>query len=200
MRLETEEKSRKERLFEAAQELMLEKGYVATTIDEICEKAAVTKGSFFYYFKNKEELGQQLIPRFSKMTGEKLNQGACCEGDDPLDKAYALIDCATKMAQHPESKGCLVGIFAQELSTSHPEIRNLCAQMFQQAITNFKELLLEAKKKYKPNASFDVKSLAEQFLVLVQGSLLLTKASQDRGIMERTFFHYKEYLKSLFGR
>ena len=41
---------KKEKILDSAQCLMLDKGYVATSVDAICEKAGVTKGSFFYYF------------------------------------------------------------------------------------------------------------------------------------------------------
>ncbi len=200
MTTQTTEKPRKEKLLEAARELMLDKGYVATTVDEICEQAGVTKGSFFYYFKNKEEMGKNLVQHFAQANGQKLMEGTCCESDDPLDKIFALIDCVSKMSQKSENKGCLVGIFTQELSESHPEIRNICDEIFKQTIQSFSADLEDAKKIHAPSANFDVQSLSEQLLVLIQGSLLLTKASQDRGVMERTLFHFKEYLKKLYGK
>ena len=51
----------KERLLTAAKELFLARGYAATTVDAICEKAALTKGSFYYFFDSKEELGLAVL-------------------------------------------------------------------------------------------------------------------------------------------
>ena len=61
----TKGNSTKEKLLESATDLMLVHGYGATSIDEVCEKAKVNRGSFFYYFKSKEELGKELIDHFA---------------------------------------------------------------------------------------------------------------------------------------
>ena len=47
----------KERILAGAKELFLARGYAATTVDAICEKAELTKGSFYYFFDSKEDLG-----------------------------------------------------------------------------------------------------------------------------------------------
>jgi AcrR family transcriptional regulator len=44
----------KERLLAAAKELFLVRGYAATTVDAICEKAELTKGSYYYFFDSKD--------------------------------------------------------------------------------------------------------------------------------------------------
>src|SRR5689334_24216214 len=54
----------KEKLLDAAQQLMLSKGFPATTVDEICDTAGFTKGSFFHYFESKEQLGKEVLNRF----------------------------------------------------------------------------------------------------------------------------------------
>jgi len=199
MTTQTIEKPRLDRIYEAAQELMLEKGYVATTVDEICEKADVTKGSFFYYFKNKEDFGVKLVQRFAECSGKKFEENTCCNSDDPLDRVYATVDCAIKLASSPDAKGCLVGTFAQELSESHPVIRKLCAKIFEKSTENFKADLKAAKKIHAPKGNFDVNSLADSFLALMQGSLILVKAKQDKSIIKGTLRHYKLYLETLFG-
>lgn len=198
MTTQTTEKPRKERLLDSALELMIDKGYEATTVDEICEKAGVTKGSFFYYFKNKEDLGQKLLHYFAEMNAEKIQSSLCNIGTDPLERVYATIDCTIKMISQSNAKGCLVGTFAQELSESHPDIRNICAQLFKAATENFKKDLIEAKKQYAPKANFDVDSLADSYLALIQGTMIMIKAQQDRSIIQGTLKHYKLYLETLF--
>ena len=179
---------------------MLEKGYTATTIDAICRKAEVTKGSFFHYFKNKENLGKMLIERFSCSMGEAFQNSSCCQSDDPLDRVYGYLDCAIQMLKNPSSKGCLVGTFTQELSKSHPGIRALCAKSFDQSLEMFKKDFAEAKAKYVPKNNFDVAGLVECFMALSQGSIILAKAKRDRSVIERTLSHFRHYLKSLFER
>ena len=62
----------KDKLMGAAQDLMLERGFTATTVDDICDKAGVTKGSFFHYFKSKDDLAKQVLGRFCA-AGNKMH-------------------------------------------------------------------------------------------------------------------------------
>jgi AcrR family transcriptional regulator len=50
-----------ERILAGAKELFLARGYAATTVDAICEKAELTKGSFYYFFDLKEDLGLAVL-------------------------------------------------------------------------------------------------------------------------------------------
>ncbi len=200
MKIARSETPTKKALLDAAHNLMLEKGYVATSVDEICKAAKVTKGSFFHYFKSKEELGKELVVRYSQMNADRMKEATLAAGSDPLDKAYALIDTVVKFSESPDAKGCLVGTFSQELSETHPEIRSLCAQSFERTAEMFKDNLARAKAKYTPKSSFEVSSLADSFVALVQGSMLMIKAQQDRSIMRKNLLHFKQYLRHLFGR
>lgn len=187
-----------EKLYNSAQKLMLEKGFVATTVDEICEAAKVTKGSFFHYFKSKEDLAKELVERFAETMGKAFNEKACCAGDDPLDRIYSYIDCAIEISQNSEAKGCLVGTFSQELSESHPEMRKICGNLFTHMIEHFKKDIAEAKAQYIPKSPVRAEELAETFIALTQGAMILAKATDDRSVMERTLRHYRNYLKSIF--
>ncbi|MGO4376156.1 TetR/AcrR family transcriptional regulator, partial [Paenibacillus sp. MCAF20] len=64
---------KKNKLLNASLQLMLSKGYYATTVDEICAEASVTKGSFFHYFKNKEDIGKATLDHFEKLQSHLLN-------------------------------------------------------------------------------------------------------------------------------
>lgn len=194
-----QEPAKKQAILEAATRLMLEKGYVATTVDEICAAGGVTKGSFFYYFKNKEDLGKALVRCFGtrqqSMIERQLDGIA-----DPLDRIYAYLDFIIKVSKDCCSKGCLVGTFAQELHESHPEIKSLCSESFHQHAAFLKAELVAAKQVHASQSRIDVDGLAESFMAMTQGAMILIKAHDDRAIMGRTLSHFKNYLKSLFGR
>ena len=193
--------SRKAKILASAKRLMLEKGYVATTVDEICADAEVSKGSFFHHFKNKEEMGKELVECVAAASREKMTEGIRATAtDDPLDRVYAYLDWMVKMSRGPESKGCLIGTFAQELSQSHPQIREVCQNNFKRNLQVFKKDLAAAKSKYAPKASFDVTGLADCFMAIFQGTMILMKANQDCSLMEKTITHYRGYLEHLFGR
>ena len=54
----------RDRILSAAQDLILEHGYSGTSIDQIIENSAVTKGGFFYHFEGKRDLAKHLLIRF----------------------------------------------------------------------------------------------------------------------------------------
>ena len=178
---------------------MLAKGFVASTVDEICTAAAVTKGSFFHYFKSKEELGKVLLERFAARQHGRF-QDACAAIEDPLERVFCLIDCAISGCQSPEMKGCLVGTFAQEISETHPELREVCQCSFESFATSVSDDLVRAKEMHAPKATFDAEGLGNYFLSVIQGSMLVHKTTGDRAAMVANLTHLKGYLSLLYGR
>ena len=190
----------KDRLLDAAQALMLSKGFAATTVEQVCARAKLTKGSFFHYFKSKEALGRVLLQRFCA-AGDQLHRSFCGAERDPLKRVYNYIDGASRMSKDPAMrKGCLLGTFAQELCDDYPEIRRACASGFDDWAEQFGAELARAKARYAPNAAFDPQELAEHLIAIMEGSLILGKARNDSMATARHLHHYKRYLRALFGR
>ncbi len=178
---------------------MLTKGYIATSVEEICTAAGVTKGSFFHYFKSKEDLGKVLLEKFSQKQ-EGAFKEACGAIEDPLERVYCLIHCMIEGAKDPDMKGCLVGTFAQEIYETHPELRQVCQCSFERFIHGISKDLIEAKALHAPEKEFDAEGLGSFFISLAQGSMLLVKATQDRGAMVTSLEHLRAYIQSLYGR
>src|SRR5215475_2270957 len=82
----------KQKLLDAAQELMLAKGYTATSVDEVCEAAGLTKGSFFHYFEGKEHLGKSVAERFFAAKKEFFLSAPFRQQKDPLDRVFGHVD------------------------------------------------------------------------------------------------------------
>jgi len=189
----------KEKLLDAAQRLMLAKGFVATTVDEICEAAGLTKGSFFHYFESKEDLARVALDRFVAAKAQGFQQAPFVKKRDPLERVYGLVDFVMQMSKASQTvQGCLLGNFAQELSDTHPNIRKQCAQHFAQWAEGFKRNLDQAKAMYAPKEAFDTQSLAEHFIAVLEGALILAKAKQERGQVAEHIRHFKRYVQSLF--
>ena len=189
----------KDKLLDVAVDLMRTKGFTATSVEEICKAAKLTKGSFFHYFDSKESLGKAALERFCSMTWTRFQGGAFQKEEDPLKRLYGLIDFSIQMSKDPMArKGCLLGTFTQELSNQQEEMRQCCAGYFDQWTGMLGPLLEEAKAKHAPKADFDARSLADHYLAVIQGSIILIKAKQDPRILERNLKHLKRYIKDLF--
>jgi TetR/AcrR family transcriptional repressor of nem operon len=199
MPLTPAESTTKDKLLEAATCLMLQKGYPATTIDEICQSAGFTKGGFFHHFESKEQLGQEVLDRFFVLQQEAMAQGGYRKHKDPLRRVYGYVNHLIELTKGPEMlKGCLLGSFTHELAGTNPAMRDLCARRFAQWAESFKRDLDDAKALHAPHATFDTASLAEHLVAVLQGSMILAKANQDSKVFERNLQHFKGYLKQLF--
>jgi len=195
------ERSTKEKLLDAAQQLMLAKGYGATTVDEICETAGLTKGSFFHYFKNKEALGTAVLDTFVGANQQAVANAPFRNRPDSLERVYGYVDLIIEMAQSPMAQqGCLLGNFAQELSQTNATMQQACSRHFNEWAEVFQRDLDEAKAEYASGAAFDTRSVAEHLIAVLQGSFILAKSLQDPQIVARNLRHFKLYLENLFEK
>src|SRR5687768_11297513 len=86
------EASARERLLAATQQLILSKGFPATSVDEICEVAGVTKGSFFYHFTNKDGAAREVLNRFCGAVMGLILGAPYAREEDPLQRCLGFID------------------------------------------------------------------------------------------------------------
>ena len=190
----------KEKLLEAAQKIMMDKGFVAASIDEICQEAQLTKGSLFHYFKTKEDLGLAVLKHFSQYMFE-LRKSSLGNETDPLKQVFLFINFFLTLSEDPQAiKGCLIGTFAQEISTTHPNLRDCCRESFKENAEFFKKILDMAKFQHMPNKELDTLSLSEYFISVVQGSIIMAKTKQDISILKRNIIHFRSYIEILFRK
>ncbi len=198
MRTRQENPATREKLLETAQHLMLAKGYTATSVEEICEAANLTKGSFFHYFPSKEDLGKAVLDRYVIIMFQEVQNAPFLKKSDPLQRLYGYIDFMIEVSKDPARRsGCLLGNFAQVLTDTHPEIRTQCAAHFRLWADMLKHELDAAKAVYKVKG-LDTGTLADHFIALFEGSLMLAKTRQDLDVIANNLNHFKNYLKSIF--
>lgn len=201
MKTAKESLTTKERLLQTAMELMLAKGFTAVTVDEICEKTGVTKGGFFHYFESKEDLGKAVLEYYWQSQVQMVQKMPFHSIKDPLKKLHGFLDSFADRARDPQiTKSCLIGNFSQELSATYPEIRTLCDKKFSMFADMLKQILDEAKQMHAPRSRFDTRGLAEHFIAIFQGALILSKAKQDAKVIEESIRHFRQYVETLFKR
>jgi len=111
----------KTKLLEAALQVIRTKGYAATTVDDICEQAGVTKGSFFHHFKSKDELALSAAAFWGSMTEAFFASAQYHQAKHPLDRLLGYVDFRGEILQGelPEYT-CLLGTLVQETYATHP--------------------------------------------------------------------------------
>jgi TetR/AcrR family transcriptional repressor of nem operon len=200
MRTRKENPAAREQLLERAQQLMMAKGYTATSVEEICESAHLTKGSFFHYFESKEHLGKAVLDRYVSSIFQAAQNAPFTKKSDPLQRFYGYIDFMIELSTDPaRGPGCLLGNFAQVLSDTNPEIRTQCAGHFSTWVEILKRDLDAAKSACKAKG-VDTTALADHFIALFEGSLLLAKSRRDVEVIASNLRHFKNYVRTIFGR
>lgn len=191
---------RKHRIIEAAVRLILRQGYSGTTIDQICAEAGVTKGAFFHYFASKEEVGQAAIAAWGGAWQEILKAAHMDQIADPLDRLERFFEVMVETYHLPEPGiGCMIGTVAQETGASNRRLGDLCEAELDVWAAGVRQLLADAKTAHPPQADFDVASVADFMLGVVQGSLLVAKTRQDRAIIVNNVRNCRAYVLGLFG-
>ena len=191
----------RDKLLDAAIDLMIARGYEATGVEDICQAARVTKGSFFHHFASKEALAKEAVERFSRAMGEKFAGRAELRKEDPLERLLAWPDAVVSLSKDPGAPaGCLIGTFAQEVSRTHDGLRRTCEGLFAQGAGQIREMIEAAVARHKPRTKIDARTLADHFIVVSQGALILAKARRDPAPLIEAMGHLKRYLLQLFGR
>ena len=189
----------KERILAAAKELFLACGYAATTVDAICEKAELTKGSFYYSFDSKEDLGLAVLDWSLRRSVRMLASGPHVRITDPVEKAFAFLKHLEKCSPDLWSAGCLLGSFSLELADTNSRMQQAVAGMFQAVADNFAENLQPIAAKCAGKQARAASELADTLLGLVEGSIILAKAHRDPTRIPKAIRGFRRFLETLIA-
>jgi TetR/AcrR family transcriptional repressor of nem operon len=191
----------KSKLLDAAMQVIRAKGYAATTVEDICSQAGVTKGSFFHHFKSKDDLAISATSHWEAVTEAFFAGAPYHKPVDPLDRllGYVKFRGAILTGELPDYT-CLLGTLVQETYATHPEIRAACERGMSRHIVELTRDLEAAKKLYAPKARWSAVSVGYFIQSVLQGSFVFAKAKQSPEVVRENLNHLKLYLESLFNR
>jgi AcrR family transcriptional regulator len=193
----------RERLLELAESAVLLKGFAATSIDELIAAAGITKGGFFYHFKDKNELAKALLVRYLEndhailedifRRGDELH-------DDPLHSFLISMKLFAEMladlpGSHP---GCLAASYAYQDQLFSQEIRDLNLSGVQAWRVRFRERIEQIAERYPPRVAVDLGVLADMPLTLVEGGIVNGKVLKDATILPNQILAYREFVRQIF--
>jgi len=190
--------SARDLLLAAATERFRRTGYVATTVEEICRDAGVTKGAFFHHFTSKEALGRACLEAWDRSTGALEEQAPFRRVRDPVERAVGYMDFFIGLFEDARLvKSCLAGTTVQEVCRTHPELRRAAHACFRNAAGRFRALLDAACE--ERGIRLDTASLASLWMATVQGALILGKASGGGEEIGPCLRHVRDYIRTLLG-
>ncbi|QJR14734.1 hypothetical protein DSM104440_01544 [Usitatibacter palustris] len=195
----------REKILDAAQVLILDHGFSATTVDAVVGRAGITKGAFFHHFPSKSDLGRALVERHAATDREHfLAQLARAEklAADPLQQVLLLIGFYEEEfdAMEEPYPGCLFASYIYEHKLFDDGTLEILkdAALFWRA--QMKAKLEQVMAAYPPNRAVELDSLSDLFYSITEGAFVMTKTLGDKTMLSRQTKHLRTYLELLFAK
>ena len=193
----------RERILDVAEAAVLDKGFAATSIDEVIAAVGITKSGFFYHFKDKNELAKALLVRYVEREDalfDDLFARADELNEDPLHGfLVGLKMLAELMGDLPKGHpGCLVAAYCYQERLFDQQVRDLNTAAVLAWRARFRQRLDAIAARYPPKIAVDLDDLADMLSVIADGGIILSKVVKDRAALARQVMLYREFVRLVF--
>jgi AcrR family transcriptional regulator len=191
------------RLLDAAEAAVLQKGFAATSIEELIAEVGITKSGFFYHFRDKGVLAQALLERYIEREDD-LFETLFARGDelheDPLHGFLVGLKMMSEMMAdlpngHP---GCLIASYCYQDRLFDREVTALIADAVLRWRQRFRDRLTLIAEHYPPRWETDLDDVADMLSVIADGGIIVAKAVADPKVLARQIMLYRDYVRVLF--
>jgi TetR/AcrR family transcriptional repressor of nem operon len=197
-----EKKSTKDRIMDAAELLIHERGFSAASVDSILEAADASKGAFFHHFPSKDALGEALVARYARDDADLLDEfmeRAESLTDDPAEQVVSFVQQFAEYADDitAAQPGCLFVSFIYELGPGGGAVDALIRQSVEAWRKKLLEKLELAAATRPQLLDMDLPGLADQVFSTFEGGFILVRATGDPSHLRRQLTHLRRYLELL---
>ena len=175
----------KEQIVTAGMNLLHSRGFNATSVQDITEAAGVPKGSFYNHFASKEELGVEVLQRYSDQAGQlgiRLGESSLPPREWLRGYFGQLIEANVASEFNA---GCMLGNFSTELPHQSPAIRQQARQSFAAMCAMLEQVIAQGQRDGGIATTQPAREFANFTADAWQGAVLRAKAEQDRAPLVR---------------
>jgi len=187
----------KTRILEEGSKRVYEKGFNATGLQEILAGAGVPKGSFYFYFKSKEDFGLQLIDENARRHLDRADRYLKDPSKTPLQRLSDYFhDLMSAFEKNGFKGGCPFGNLSLEMGDRNEQFRIRLEEVFKHIKLKMAACLEEARQQGEVPADLDIREASDFILSSFQGTLLQMKVSKTKS-HQRVFnlFVFEKLLK-----
>jgi TetR/AcrR family transcriptional repressor of nem operon len=187
------------RLLDAARDMIRSRGFDGTSVDALCEAAAVTKGAFFHHFASKEALGVAAAEDWTEKTGAFFAAATYHAPEAALDRVLAYVAFRKSMiAGEIYQFSCLAGTMVQDVYRRSPAIRDACGESILGHAATLEADIAAAMAEHGVTG-VTAESLARHTQAVIQGAFILAKAGNDPALARDSLDHLDRYIRLLFA-
>jgi TetR/AcrR family transcriptional repressor of nem operon len=170
------EETRK-RILNAATELFLENGYEASGMAEILHRANANSGSFYYFFRSKEDLLGAVLDRYQEILYPVLLDPIWKATPDPIERIFRLLSKYRELILASGcSYGCPIGRLALEIAPGQRTIHRKVAANFDAWKAAVEQCLVEARARRQLPRNLDCQRLACLVLSVMEGGVMQSRS------------------------
>jgi len=182
-------------ILEIGTDLILKNGYNNVGLNKILETANIPKGSFYYYFKSKEDFGIQVIKFYSENSLTFLNGYLTDASKEPKERIISFFEDMQKVYIDKEFKeGCLLGNSSLELSDMSDAFSNSVANELNKWQDCFETCIKEGQDANTIKKEESAKEMSDFILTTWEGSLLRMKSSKNTDSIVTFIKFLKKYI------
>jgi TetR/AcrR family transcriptional repressor of nem operon len=175
-----EKKDTQSDIIKIGTELIARHGYNATGIEMVLKEAGIPKGSFYHYFKSKEEFGLAVMDLFADKYGQRMSEQLANTALPPLMRLNRLLEGSLeRFSRNQCSKGCLIGNLGKEMADQNERFRARLDEIFTGWRRLFAACLREAQQSGALRADCDCDALASFVLSGWEGAILRAKVMKS---------------------
>jgi TetR/AcrR family transcriptional repressor of nem operon len=196
--------SSKDRILDAAEALVMQRGFAGTSVDDILKGAGLTKGAFFHHFAGKGDLARALVERHARgviVLFDGFARRAEEKTDDPLEQIFFFLESFDEFVGSlgEQPPGCIYAIYTYESMQFEPSVRAQVADALRQWTSIYVRKFHEVLDRYEPALPVTARELAELTVTVIEGGLVLARAYGDERLTSRQSEQLRKYLTLLFG-
>ena len=178
----------RERLLDAACSLFHHHGYQSVSVQDLCDAASVKKGSFYHFFRSKQELALAVIDSLHDDTRRDFER-ARVDAETPIERIqHFFVSAARSLGQRRSAAGslcgCPFGNLAVEMAAQDPILREKLSGVFDEWAEFFEAALREAGGNAGAAAARP-EEVAESLVAYLQGIALMSKTRNCEDIADR---------------
>ncbi|MEQ9586465.1 TetR/AcrR family transcriptional regulator [Hyphomonas sp.] len=191
-------------ILNTAEQSVLQKGFDATSIEEIIAAVGISKSGFFYHFKDKNSLARAMLERYidaeDQLYDDLFNRARDLD-DDPLHAMLiGLRLLAETLADMPnDHPGCLIAAAAYQDRLFDRGVTELNREAILAWRKRFRVMLEEIAVKYPPAEPIDLDALGDMVSGVAEGGLILERVLGEPGIVSGQIMQLRTYIKLLFS-